>query len=113
MSASPLFFDRFELQPLQRRLLRDGEPVALGARAFDLLLALAGREGSLVTKGELLDRVWSGLVVEENNIAAQVTALRKAIGNELIATVPGRGYRFTAALRAAIRAAPKALPSNR
>lgn len=99
MSASTLFFDRFELQPLQRRLLRDGEPVALGARAFDVLLALATREGSLVTKGELLDRVWSGLVVEENNIAAQVTALRKAIGNELIATVPGRGYRFTAAVR--------------
>ncbi|MCR5867310.1 winged helix-turn-helix domain-containing protein [Aquincola sp. J276] len=111
MSASPLFFDRFELQPLQRRLLRDGEPVALGARAFDLLLALAAREGSLVTKGELLDRVWSGLVVEENNIAAQVTALRKAIGNELIATVPGRGYRFTAALRAA-PAAGDSLPAQ-
>lgn len=99
MSDSPLFFDRFELQPLQRRLLRDGEPVALRARAFDLLLALAERAGSLVTKSELLDRVWSGLVVEENNIAAQIAALRKTIGNELIATVPGRGYRFTAATR--------------
>lgn len=99
MSDSPLFFDRFELQPLQRRLLRDGEPVALRARAFDLLLTLAERAGSLVTKGELLDRVWSGLVVEENNIAAQIAALRRTIGNELIATVPGRGYRFTAAIR--------------
>ena len=99
MSDLPLFFDRFELQPLQRRLLRDGEPVALRARAFDLLLALAGRAGSLVTKGELLDKVWSGLVVEENNIAAQIVALRKTIGNELIATVPGRGYRFTATIR--------------
>lgn len=112
MSDSPLFFDRFELQPLQRRLLRDGEPVALRARAFDLLLALAERAGSLVTKSELLDMVWPGLVVEENNIAAQIVALRKTIGNELIATVPGRGYRFTAAIRlgAAPAAASEAAP---
>src|SRR5688572_21396606 len=99
MPDTSLFFDRFELQPLQRRLLRDGEPVPLRARAFDLLLALVERAGSLVTKSDLLDQVWSGLVVEENNIAAQVAALRKTIGNELIATVPGRGYRFTAAIR--------------
>lgn len=99
MSDTPLLFEPFELQPLQRRLLRHGEPVVLRARAFDLLLALAERSGSLVTKGELLDLVWPGLVVEENNIAAQIAALRKTIGNELIATVPGRGYRFTAAIR--------------
>ncbi len=99
MSDSPLFFDRFELQPLQRRLLRDSEPVVLRARAFDLLLALAERAGSLVTKSDLLDSVWAGRVVEENNIAAQIAALRKTIGNELIATVPGSGYRFTAAVR--------------
>ncbi|MFT3956054.1 MAG: winged helix-turn-helix domain-containing protein [Piscinibacter sp.] len=99
MSDSPLFFDRFELQPLQRRLLRDGEPVVLRARAFDLLLVLVERAGSLVTKGELLDQVWSGRVVEENNIAAQIVGLRKTVGNELITTVPGRGYRFTATVR--------------
>ncbi len=75
MSGSSLLFERFELQPLQRRLLRDGEPVALRARAFDLLLALAEQAGGLVTKGELLDRVLPGLVVEENNIAAQVASL--------------------------------------
>ncbi|MES2991919.1 MAG: winged helix-turn-helix domain-containing protein [Pseudomonadota bacterium] len=99
MTDPSLFFDRFELQPLQRRLLRDGEPVALRARAFDLLLALVERAGRLVGKGELLDLVWSGLVVEENNIAAQIVSLRRILGNELIATVPGRGYRFTAAIR--------------
>lgn len=93
---SPAFrFPPFELQPVQRRLLRDGQPVPLRARAFDVLVVLVERAGDLVTKAELLDRVWPGLVVEENNIAAQIVALRKAIGNELIATVAGRGYRFT------------------
>ncbi len=89
-----LRFDRFELQTAERRLLRDGQEVPLRGRAFDLLVALAGRAGHLVTKDELLDRVWPGLVVEENNIAAQVAALRKALASPLITTVPGRGYRF-------------------
>jgi predicted ATPase/DNA-binding winged helix-turn-helix (wHTH) protein len=101
MPNAPLLFDRFELQPAQRRLLRDGVPVPLRARAFDLLQVLAERPGSLVTKAELLDLVWSGLVVEENNIAAQIAALRKVLGSELIATIPGRGYRFAAETRPA------------
>ena len=58
-------FGRFELQPAQRRLLVDGQPVALGARAFDMLLALVARAGQLVTKHDLLSLVWPGLVVEE------------------------------------------------
>ena len=99
MTTAQLFFDRFELQPVERRLLLDGRPVVLRARAFDLLLALTSRAGQLVTKGALLDLVWPGLVVEENNVAAQIASLRKTIGNELIATIPGRGYRFTAAIR--------------
>ena len=90
----PLRFDRFELFPNERVLLRDGEVVPLRARAFDLLLALAERRGHLVTKSELLDKVWPRLVVEENNIAAQVVALRKALRSDLIVTVPGRGYRL-------------------
>ena len=98
MTATSLRFDRFELFPRDRRLLAGGTPVALGARAFDLLTALADRPGQLVTKAELLDRVWPSLVVEENNIAAQVVALRKVLGGASIATVPGRGYRFMARL---------------
>lgn len=94
MTPPCLRFGRFELFPRDRRLLADGAPVALGARAFDLLVVLAERPGQLVTKTELLDLVWPGLVVEENNIAAQVVALRKALGGDSIATVPGRGYRF-------------------
>ncbi|MFN0186632.1 MAG: winged helix-turn-helix domain-containing protein, partial [Aquabacterium sp.] len=88
-------FERFELQPGERRLLADGAPVSLGARAFDLLVLMCRRAGHLVTKDEILDAVWPGLVVEENNIAAQVVALRRVLGSGLIATVPGHGYRFT------------------
>jgi len=109
MPSSSLRFDHFELQPDQRRLLRDGEPSPLRARAFDLLLVLAERAGELVTKAELLDRVWPGLVVEENNIAAQVAALRKVVGAERIETVAGSGYRFTAEVRREAVAPPVAV----
>jgi non-specific serine/threonine protein kinase len=69
-------------------------PVALGSRPFDLLMALAGHAGELVSKEWLLENVWPGLVVEESNLQVQVSALRKAIGPKVIATVPGHGYRF-------------------
>jgi predicted ATPase/DNA-binding winged helix-turn-helix (wHTH) protein len=94
--SEPLRFGRFELQPGERRLLVDGEPAGLGARAFDVLLALAERPGRLVSKRALMDLVWPGLVVQENNLAAQVSALRKVVGDDVIATIPGRGYRFVA-----------------
>ena len=87
---------RFELQPAERRLLVDGQPAALGRRAFDLLVTLAERPDRLLTKNELLERVWPGLVVEEANLQMQVSNLRKILGSDAIATVPGRGYRFTA-----------------
>ncbi len=75
----------------------DGRPVALGPRAFDVLLALAERAGQLVTKNELLDLVWPGLVVEENNLQVQISTLRKLLGPQAIATIPGRGYRWALA----------------
>ena len=89
-------FDRFEVRPLQRQLIVDGIAASLGARAFDVLLTLIDRQGQLVSKHELLDAVWPGLVVEENNLVVQVGTLRKLLGAEVIATIPGRGYRFTA-----------------
>ena len=87
-------FGRFELRPAERVLLEDGEPVTIGARAFDLLVALAERPGSLIAKDELLATVWPGLVVEENNVQVQVSTLRKILGQSALATIPGRGYRF-------------------
>ena len=93
-----LRFGRFELRPREHRLLADGEPVALGGRAFDLLLALVQRPGQLVTRNELIEQVWPGRVVEENNLSVQVNALRKALGGDWLVTVPGRGYRFVAPL---------------
>ena len=91
----PYVFGRFELRSSARQLRVDGQPAALGSRAFDLLTALVERRDRVVSKGELLDLVWPGLVVEENNLQVHVSALRKLLGAQVIATVPGRGYRFT------------------
>src|SRR5271170_1930895 len=88
-------FGPFELQPDDRRLLKDGATISLRPRAFDLLVALVDRAGHLVTKDELLDRVWPKVVVEEAALHVQVSALRKIIGADAIATVTGQGYRFT------------------
>ncbi|MBK6805261.1 MAG: winged helix-turn-helix domain-containing protein [Betaproteobacteria bacterium] len=94
-------FDRFELRPAERALRADGQPVKLGGRAFDMLVALVERRDRVVGKHELMDLVWPKLVVEENNLQAQVVALRKLMGPAAIATVPGRGYRFTLAVETA------------
>ena len=96
MASSPVVrrFGRFALHPGERVLLADGVPIALGARAFDLLVAFTDRPGTLRSKDELLASVWSGLVVEENNLQVQVSTLRKILGQSAIATIPGRGYRF-------------------
>jgi len=111
-AAAHLRFGRFELQSHERRLLVDGQPAGLGARAFDLLLALVERPGQLVGKRALIELVWPGLVVQENNLAAQISALRKVLGGDVIATIPGRGYRFVARIEAHAHAAPRstALP---
>ncbi len=92
-----LVFGRFALRMAERLLLVDNQPVALGARAFDVLQALAERSDRVVSKAELLDLAWPGLVVEENNLTVQISALRRLLGHEAIATVTGRGYRLTLA----------------
>ena len=91
-----LYFEDFVILPAERRLLVGGEPVKLGARAFDLLLVLVSARDRVVSKDELLERVWPGLVVEENNLSVHVSQLRKLCGLRSVATVPGRGYQFTA-----------------
>src|SRR5438874_12868685 len=101
LADAALEFGRFCVLLRRRELLADGVPVELGTRAFDLLLVLLQADGSLVTKEELLSRVWPGIVVSEENLKVQVSALRKALGadRDVIRTEFGRGYRFTGVLR--------------
>ena len=97
--SNNLSFGPFRLDLDRRALLRDGSPVALGGRALDLLCALASAGGQVVTKDALMEQVWPGLAVEENNIQVQISALRRILREagckpDYIITVPGRGYRF-------------------
>jgi len=85
-----LRFGRFQISPAERMLRVDGVPAALGTRAFDLLLALAERRERLVGKQELLDLVWPGVVVEEHNITAQISSLRKLLGPGVIAATKAK-----------------------
>jgi predicted ATPase/DNA-binding winged helix-turn-helix (wHTH) protein len=94
-------FGRFRVLPYRRELLADVRPVELGGRAFDVLTALIEARGAVVSKETLMERVWPARIVDENNLPAQITALRKAFGadRDLIRTVPGRGYQFTGEIR--------------
>ena len=104
----------FELRVTARQLLRNGEPVPLGARAFDVLVSLVEARGALLTKEDLLRKVWPGLVVEEANVYVCISQLRKALGGKTIATVGGLGYRFAADVRVVGgESAPHNLPSER
>src|SRR5262252_2357533 len=91
-------FGRFLLSPHRRELRADGRPIKLGGRAFDVLMALIEARGAVVSKNTLMARVWPDRIVEENNLQWQISALRAAFGADrnLIRTVSGRGYQFTA-----------------
>ena len=88
-----------EVRPDERRVMTGGEPAVLGARAFDLLVCLIERRDRVVNKSELMELIWPGSVVEESNLTVQVSALRKLLGPQALATVPGRGYRFAMQVR--------------
>jgi adenylate cyclase len=88
----------FRLDCRSRSLSRDGVPVSVGGRALDILVALAAASGATVGKNALLDQVWPGQIVEENNLQVQISALRKTLGEGWIVTVPGRGYKLVAPL---------------
>src|SRR5215831_11470750 len=94
-------FGPYRLDARERRLLRDGQPISLPPKSFDLLVALVARAGSLATKEELLGEVWPGTFVEETNLPYTISLLRKALGEEgYIETVPKSGYRFVAPVSA-------------
>jgi predicted ATPase/DNA-binding winged helix-turn-helix (wHTH) protein len=96
-------FGRFAVVPRRRELLADGRPLDVGDRAFDVLMALIEAPGVVVSKNALLKRVWPDRIVAENNLQAQISALRRAFApdRDLIRTVAGRGYQFTGTLRTA------------
>ncbi len=100
-TPASLAFGRFRVLPRRRELFADAQPSKLGARAFDVLMALIEARGEVVLKGALMARVWPDRVVEENNLQCHISALRAAFGAErdLIRTVAGRGYRFTGEIR--------------
>jgi TolB-like protein len=102
----------YELLARERRVLRAGVALPLGARAFDLLLALVQHSDRVVTKDELLDLAWPGLVVEENNLSVQVSALRKLMGAQAVVTVAGRGYQLGLPARPIDEAAGAAGPTQ-
>ena len=106
-AEASLEFGRFRVRLRQRQLLADGLPIELGTRAFELLLALLEANGSLVSKEQLLARVWPGVTVGECAVKVHVCALRKALGEDrdYIRTEFGRGYRFIAAVHSSAMAA--------
>jgi len=94
-------FGPFRLLPAARLLLREGRPVALTAKVFDLLVALVENRSALVERNFLMNALWPDAIVEEGNLTQCVFVLRKALGDShseasYIATIPGRGYRFVA-----------------
>ena len=91
-------FGRFLVLPHRRELLANGGPVKLGGRAFDVLMALIEARGAVVSKDALMARVWPDRIVKETNLQWQISVLRAAFGADrnLIRTVSGRGYQFTA-----------------
>ena len=111
MSEAPasVEFGRFRILPNRREVFADGRPIELGGRAFDVLMALIEANGAVVGKDELISRVWPGRIIEEDNLRAQIRALRIALADrDLIRTVAGRGYQFTAELApVAVAAKPR------
>ena len=107
-------FGPFRLFAAERQLKKGDEPLQLGGRALDTLIALVERAGEVVTQRELISRVWPDVTVEEANLRVHIANLRKALGDgregaRYIVTVPGRGYCFVAPVT---RSAPQSSPSR-
>jgi DNA-binding winged helix-turn-helix (wHTH) protein len=105
-----VLFDRFQLDPADRRLLRDGEPVELSARYFDALALLVSEPGKLISKDRFLEQVWRGVPVTDEALTQCIKTLRRQLGDDaakprLIETVPKHGYRFIARVEPGTRSA--------
>lgn len=109
-------FGPFRVIPGKRLLTRNAQPMDIGGRAFDLLLALLEKPGRVLSKRELLKRVWPDMVVEEGSLRFHMNGLRRALGDgedgaRYIATQVGVGYAFVAPVSRADDAAPAVLPA--
>jgi DNA-binding winged helix-turn-helix (wHTH) protein len=108
VSEAPASFEfgRFRILPQRREVLADGRPMEFGGRAFDVLVVPIEANGAVVSKDELIRRVWPGRIVEENSLQAQIKMLRKALlsDRDLIRTVVGRGYQFRGEVLARLQA---------
>jgi DNA-binding winged helix-turn-helix (wHTH) protein len=94
-------FGSFQLFPRQFLLLEDGKPIRIGSRALEMLIALLEKPGDLVSKEDLMARVWPNTFVDPANLTVQVACIRRALGdgrdgNRFLINIPGRGYRFVA-----------------
>jgi len=95
-------FGAYRLDPAQRLLLRSNQTVVLPPKTFDLLLILVQSGGRAISKSDLMQSLWPDTFVEEANLPFQISALRKALGEDgavWIETLPKHGYRFTAPVR--------------
>jgi DNA-binding winged helix-turn-helix (wHTH) protein len=106
--ARGVSFGSFRLLPAQFLLLEGDQPVHLGSRALEILVVLLERPGELVSKQDLMARVWPNVFVEPANLTVHVSALRRALrdgqdGNRFIINIPGRGYSFVADVSDAIQ----------
>src|SRR6267154_3683336 len=109
LAPTAIEFGRFRILPHRRELLAESQPLELGGRAFDVLMVLIEASGAVVSKDALMHGVWPDRIVEENNLQAQISALRRAFGadRDLIRTIAGRGYQFTGDIRT-VSASPHA-----
>jgi len=103
-ATSEILFGPFRLLPAQFLLMEGDKPVPLGSRALELLIVLLGRPGELVSKQELMARVWPNTFVEPANLTVHISALRRTLrdgrdGNRFIINIPGRGYCFVMPIR--------------
>jgi DNA-binding winged helix-turn-helix (wHTH) protein len=100
-ASTEVSFGPFRLLPTQFLLLEGDKPVSLGSRALEILIALLERPGELISKQDLMARVWPDVFVGPANLTVHISALRRALrdgrdGNRFIINIPGRGYKFVA-----------------
>jgi DNA-binding winged helix-turn-helix (wHTH) protein len=108
IAPTEISFGPFRLLPSQFLLLEGDKPVPLGSRALEILIVLLERPGDLITKQELLARVWPNIFVEPANLTVHISALRRTLrdgrdGNRFIINIPGRGYGFVGDVTAGIQ----------